>query len=140
MSFPLDYCYLFICGLVLLATRFWLHLLGNIHIDGLLERNLLFRILKSSTRSCIIKIIMANLSQSVVFAHGCPLTDSLSLQVDETLMEMAGPKAFLMHCLPAERGVEVTDGAIEAPNSIVFPQAENRMHAQNAIMLHVLGA
>lgn len=60
--------------------------------------------------------------------------------VDEALMEIAGPKAFLMHCLPAERGVEVTDGAIEAPNSIVFPQAENRMHAQNAIMLHVLGA
>ncbi|GJN21974.1 hypothetical protein PR202_gb09498 [Eleusine coracana subsp. coracana] len=60
--------------------------------------------------------------------------------VDETLMEIAGPQAYLMHCLPAERGVEVTDGAIEAPNSIVFPQAENRMHAQNAIMLHVLGA
>uniref|UniRef100_A0ACD5YS23 Uncharacterized protein n=1 Tax=Avena sativa TaxID=4498 RepID=A0ACD5YS23_AVESA len=60
--------------------------------------------------------------------------------VDEALMEMAGPKAFLMHCLPAERGVEVTDGAIEARNSIVFPQAENRMHAQNAIMLHVFGA
>lgn len=61
------------------------------------------------------------------------------LQVDEALMEIAGPQAYLMHCLPAERGVEVTDGAIEAPNSIVFPQAENRMHAQNAIMLHVLG-
>ncbi|AQK54550.1 Ornithine carbamoyltransferase chloroplastic [Zea mays] len=60
--------------------------------------------------------------------------------VDEALMEIAGPQAYLMHCLPAERGVEVTDGAIEAPNSIVFPQAENRMHAQNAIMLHVLGA
>ncbi|KAA8528661.1 hypothetical protein F0562_036016 [Nyssa sinensis] len=60
-------------------------------------------------------------------------------QVDEDLMKLAGPKAFFMHCLPAERGVEVTDGVIEAPNSIVFPQAENRMHAQNAIMLHVLG-
>ncbi|TVU28153.1 hypothetical protein EJB05_19662 [Eragrostis curvula] len=60
--------------------------------------------------------------------------------VDEALMEIAGPQAYLMHCLPAERGVEVTDGVIEAPNSIVFPQAENRMHAQNAIMLHVLGA
>ncbi|KAK4399349.1 Ornithine carbamoyltransferase, chloroplastic [Sesamum angolense] len=60
-------------------------------------------------------------------------------QVDEELMELAGPKAYLMHCLPAERGVEVTDGVIEAPNSIVFPQAENRMHAQNAIMLHALG-
>ncbi|RCV07982.1 hypothetical protein SEVIR_1G294000v4 [Setaria viridis] len=60
--------------------------------------------------------------------------------VDEAMMEIAGPQAYLMHCLPAERGVEVTDGAIEAPNSIVFPQAENRMHAQNAIMLHVMGA
>ncbi|KAI5656083.1 hypothetical protein M9H77_24876 [Catharanthus roseus] len=60
-------------------------------------------------------------------------------QVDEELMKLAGPKAYLMHCLPAERGTEVTDGVIEAPNSIVFPQAENRMHAQNAIMLHALG-
>ncbi|WOL02947.1 hypothetical protein Cni_G11666 [Canna indica] len=60
-------------------------------------------------------------------------------QIDEALMEIAGPKAYFMHCLPAERGVEVTDAVIEAPNSIVFPQAENRMHAQNAIMLHLLG-
>ncbi|KAK8939648.1 hypothetical protein KSP40_PGU012247 [Platanthera guangdongensis] len=60
-------------------------------------------------------------------------------QVDEALMELAGPKAYFMHCLPAERGVEVTDGVVEAPNSIVFPQAENRMHAQNAIMLHLFG-
>uniref|UniRef100_A0A0A9GGT6 ornithine carbamoyltransferase n=1 Tax=Arundo donax TaxID=35708 RepID=A0A0A9GGT6_ARUDO len=60
--------------------------------------------------------------------------------VDEAMMKIAGPQAYLMHCLPAERGVEVTDGVIEAPNSIVFPQAENRMHAQNAIMLHALGA
>lgn len=63
----------------------------------------------------------------------------LASQVDEALMEIAGPKAYFMHCLPAERGVEVTDGVIEAPNSIVFPQAENRMHAQNAIMLHLFG-
>lgn len=71
------------------------------------------------------------------------LTVSLTLlnwQIDETLMSLAGPQALFMHCLPAERGVEVTDGVIEAANSIVFPQAENRMHAQNAIMLHVLGA
>ncbi|KAL9271654.1 Ornithine carbamoyltransferase, chloroplastic-like protein [Drosera capensis] len=60
-------------------------------------------------------------------------------QVDEELMALAGSKAYFMHCLPAERGVEVTDGVIEAPNSVVFPQAENRMHAQNAIMLHLLG-
>ncbi|TMW94225.1 hypothetical protein EJD97_010550 [Solanum chilense] len=60
-------------------------------------------------------------------------------QVDEELMKIAGRKAYFMHCLPAERGVEVTNGVVEAPNSIVFPQAENRMHAQNAIMLHVMG-
>lgn len=54
-------------------------------------------------------------------------------------MKLAGPDAFFMHCLPAERGVEVTDAVLEAPNSIVFPQAENRMHAQNSIMLHALG-
>ncbi|ONK81261.1 uncharacterized protein A4U43_C01F27120 [Asparagus officinalis] len=60
-------------------------------------------------------------------------------QVDEALMEMAGSKAHFMHCLPAERGIEVTDGVVEAPNSIVFTQAENRMHAQNAILLHVFG-
>jgi ornithine carbamoyltransferase len=55
------------------------------------------------------------------------------------MMALASPKALFMHCLPAERGIEVTDGVIEAPNSVVFPQAENRMHAQNAIMLHALG-
>ncbi|WMV27648.1 hypothetical protein MTR67_021033 [Solanum verrucosum] len=60
-------------------------------------------------------------------------------QVDEELMKIAGQKAYFMHCLPAERGVEVTNGVVEAPNSIVFPQAENRMHAQNAVMLHVMG-
>jgi ornithine carbamoyltransferase len=60
-------------------------------------------------------------------------------QVDEALMKLAGQKAYFMHCLPAERGVEVTNGVVEAPYSIVFPQAENRMHAQNAIMLHLLG-
>nr|GEW03183.1 ornithine carbamoyltransferase, chloroplastic [Tanacetum cinerariifolium] len=60
-------------------------------------------------------------------------------QVDEELMKIAGPQAYFMHCLPAERGVEVTNAVVEAPYSIVFPQAENRMHAQNAIMLHSLG-
>lgn len=44
-----------------------------------------------------------------------------------------------MHCLPAERGVECTDGAMEGPWSVVFEQAENRMHAQNAIILFCLG-
>jgi len=60
-------------------------------------------------------------------------------QVNERLMAAAGPAARFFHCLPAERGVECTDGVVEARNSVVFEQAENRMHAQNAIVLHVLG-
>lgn len=60
-------------------------------------------------------------------------------QVNDEMMAQAGKQAFFMHCLPAERGVEVTDSVVEGRNSIVFPQAENRMHAQNAIMLHCLG-
>lgn len=57
-------------------------------------------------------------------------------QVNEALMAVAGEKALFMHCLPAERGLEVTDGVIESQASIVWQQAENRMHAQNGILLH----
>ena len=53
-------------------------------------------------------------------------------------MAAAGPQAKFMHCLPAERGVECTDGVVESAASIVFDQAENRMHAQNGIMLHAM--
>ncbi|GAU15280.1 hypothetical protein TSUD_03470 [Trifolium subterraneum] len=60
-------------------------------------------------------------------------------QVDQSLMDLAGSNALFMHCLPAEKGVEVTEEVIEGPQSIIFTQAENRLHAQNAIMLHVLG-
>lgn len=60
-------------------------------------------------------------------------------QVDDALMAAAGPKAFFMHCLPAQRGLEVSDAVIESPTSIVFDEAENRMHVQNAIMLFLTG-
>ncbi|MDG2267101.1 MAG: ornithine carbamoyltransferase, partial [Candidatus Marinimicrobia bacterium] len=56
-------------------------------------------------------------------------------QINKSLMSEAGNKAFFMHCLPAERGKEVTDEVIEAEYSIVFDQAENRLHIQNAIMV-----
>ena len=56
-------------------------------------------------------------------------------QVDTRLMAAARPSAIFMHCLPAQRGLEVTDAVMESPASVVFAQAENRMHAQNAIML-----
>ncbi len=56
-------------------------------------------------------------------------------QVNEDIMQLTGKNTYFMHCLPAERGREVTDGVMEANYSIVFDQAENRMHAQNAIMV-----
>jgi ornithine carbamoyltransferase len=61
-------------------------------------------------------------------------------QVNEALMEAAGPGALFMHCLPARRGEEVTDGVCESSGSVIFDQAENRLHAQKALLLMLLGA
>ena len=58
-------------------------------------------------------------------------------QVNRTLIESTRKDTLFMHCLPAERGREVTDSVMESSNSIVFDQAENRMHAQNAIMVYL---
>jgi ornithine carbamoyltransferase len=56
-------------------------------------------------------------------------------QVNEALMDKTGKDSLFLHCLPAERGREVSDGVMEASYSVVFDEAENRMHAQNAIMV-----
>ena len=61
-------------------------------------------------------------------------------QVNAKLFACAKPDAIFMHCLPAHRGDEVTDEVIDSPRSFVFPQAENRLHAQKAIMLELMGA
>jgi ornithine carbamoyltransferase len=60
-------------------------------------------------------------------------------QVNETLMAQASPSAVFMHCLPAHRNAEVTDAVLDGPQSVVFDQAENRMHAQKALLLMLLG-
>jgi len=62
-----------------------------------------------------------------------------SYQVNEALMAQAAPHAVFMHCLPAHRGEEVAANVIDSPCSVVFDQAENRMHVQKAILLSLLG-
>jgi len=64
--------------------------------------------------------------------------DFAAFQVNEDLFARARPDAIFMHCLPAKRGEEVTDGVIECARSAVFDQAENRLHVQKALLLMML--
>ena len=59
-------------------------------------------------------------------------------QVNSQLLEHASPNVIFMHCLPAHRGEEVTDEVIDGPRSVVFDQAENRLHTFKAVLLHLL--
>tara|TARA_Y100001970_G_C14092593_1_gene780849 strand:+ start:292 stop:1209 length:918 start_codon:yes stop_codon:yes gene_type:complete len=60
-------------------------------------------------------------------------------QVNESLMKVAKKEAYFLHCLPAHRGEEVTNEVLDGPQSIVFDQAENRLHVQKALLMMVLG-
>jgi ornithine carbamoyltransferase len=59
--------------------------------------------------------------------------------VDEPLMKLARPNAIVLHCLPAHRGEEIAEGVLEGPQSAVFDEAENRLHAQKALLELLLG-
>ena len=63
-----------------------------------------------------------------------------SYRVDEALMDLAGPDAVFLHCLPAHRGEEVTDAVLDGPRSLVWEAAENRIHAQKSILAWCFGA
>ena len=59
-------------------------------------------------------------------------------RIDEELLAAAPPQAVVMHCLPAHRGMEITDSVMDGPRSVVFDQAENRLHAQKALLTFLL--
>jgi ornithine carbamoyltransferase len=59
--------------------------------------------------------------------------------VDEALVELASPRAIVLHCLPAHRGEEISNGVLEGPRSAVWVQAENRLHVQKAVLERLMG-
>jgi ornithine carbamoyltransferase len=61
-----------------------------------------------------------------------------TFQVNSDLLKHAKDDCIVMHCLPANRGEEITDEVMDGPNSVVFDEAENRLHAQKAIMVKLL--
>ena len=71
--------------------------------------------------------------------EGTRFEDLKPFQVTQTLLDLAQPNALFLHCLPALREQEVTAEVIDGPQSVVFDEAENRLHAQKAIMTHLFG-
>ena len=66
------------------------------------------------------------------------LADFAQFQVTTDLLKLAAPDAIFMHCLPAHRGEEVTHDVMECSQSVVFDQAENRLHAQKAVLVDLM--
>jgi ornithine carbamoyltransferase len=60
-------------------------------------------------------------------------------RVDDALMDIAGPTAMAMHCLPAHRGEEITSSVMDGPRSLIFEQSENRLHVQKALLAELVG-
>ena len=67
------------------------------------------------------------------------LRDFAGFEVNDALMAKAKAEAIFMHCLPAHRGEEVSASVCDGKQSIIFDQAENRLHAQKAVMIELMG-
>jgi len=68
------------------------------------------------------------------------LAQMAGYQINEKLLAVAKPGALVMHCLPAYRGKEITDEVFEAHAQTIFDEAENRLHAQKAVIVKLVGA
>jgi ornithine carbamoyltransferase len=67
------------------------------------------------------------------------IADFAGFQVDEKLLAAAPDRAVVLHCLPAYRGLEISDAVMESPRALVFQEAENRLHAQKGILAALIG-
>lgn len=81
--------------------------------------------------------VWASMGQEDLAAERLPVFQPF--QVNEELVNLASPEAIILHCLPAHRGEEITEDVLESARSRVWQQAENRMHAQKALLASVLG-
>ena len=103
-------------------------------VDGLLQ----FNDPESAIKGAQVVIADTWVSMGKEADRAKRLNDLSPFQVDQKLMALADKKAIFMHCLPAYRGKEVTAEVIDGPQSVVFAEAENRLHAEKALLLHVL--
>jgi ornithine carbamoyltransferase len=67
------------------------------------------------------------------------LKDFAAYKIDDALLSEAPKHAVVLHCLPAYRGLEISDAAMEGPQSLIFPQAENRLHFQKGLLAVLMG-
>jgi ornithine carbamoyltransferase len=85
---------------------------------------------------CVYTDVWASMGQEDEQAERCRIFQPY--QVNEKLMGLAKKDAIFMHCLPAKRGLEVTDGVMDSAQSVIFDEAENRLHAQKAVMVMLM--